>query len=38
MNKIELFKKLVSEIHIKRYTQEEYIEIVDEIYKEIFNE
>ena len=33
---IELFRMLVSEIRIKMYTQEEYREIVDEIYREIF--
>ena len=33
---IELFRMLVSEIHIKMHTQEEYREIVDEIYREIF--
>jgi Icc-related predicted phosphoesterase len=33
---IELFRMLVSEIHIKMYTQEEYREIIDEIYREIF--
>ena len=33
---IELFRMLVSEIHIKMYTQEEYEEFVDEIYREIF--
>ena len=35
---VKLFKQLVSEIHIKRYTQEEFVEIVEAIYKEIFND
>ena len=35
--KIKLFKQLVSEIHIKRYTQEEFSGIVEAIYEEIFN-
>ena len=35
--KIKLFKQLVSEIHIKRYTQEEFSGIVEVIYEEIFN-
>ena len=34
---IKLFKQLVSEISIKRYSQEEFVEIVEAIYKEIFN-
>ena len=33
----EFFKELVSQIHIRRYTQEEYTEIVEEIYKNIVN-
>jgi len=36
--KLRLFKQLVSEIHIRRYTQEEYVEIVEAIYKEIFDD
>ena len=35
--KVDLFKQLVSEISIKRYSQEEFVEIVEAIYKEIFN-
>jgi len=35
--KVDLFKQLVSEISIRRYTQEEYVEIVEAIYEEIFN-
>jgi len=34
----KLFKQLVSEISIKRYSQEEFVEIVEAIYKEIFND
>jgi hypothetical protein len=33
--KVELFKNLVSEIHIKKYTQEEFVEIVNTIYQEL---
>ena len=36
MDKTRLFKKLVSEISIKRYTQEEYVEVVEAIFEEIF--
>jgi protein-arginine kinase len=36
LEQIELFRMLVSQIHIKMYTQEEYREIVNEIYREIF--
>lgn len=36
--KLRLFKQLVSEISIKRYTQEEYVEIVEAIYEEIFDD
>jgi transcriptional regulator len=36
--KVTLFKQLVSEISIKRYSQEEFVEIVEAIYKEIFND
>jgi hypothetical protein len=31
-----LFKKLVSEIHIRRYEQVEFVKIVESIYEEIF--
>jgi len=34
--KIELFKKLVSEIDIKKYNQEEYVKIINLIYLDIF--
>jgi|TARA_Y100001963_G_C6395293_1_gene271632 hypothetical protein len=34
--KIELFRNLLSEIHIKKYTQEEYVKIVNLIYQDIF--
>tara|TARA_B100000686_G_scaffold305348_1_gene343726 strand:+ start:338 stop:472 length:135 start_codon:yes stop_codon:yes gene_type:complete len=36
--KIELFRQLVSEIHIKHYAddQGEYVRIVNTIYKDIF--
>ena len=33
---IELFKKLVSEIDIKKYNQEEYVKIINLIYLDIF--
>ncbi len=33
--KVEFFKTLVSEIHIKKYTQEEFVEIVNTIYQEL---
>ena len=35
--KMKLFKQLVSEIDISKYDQEEYKQIVDMIYKEIFH-
>ena len=34
--KIELFKKLVSDIDISRYNQKEFIKIVNLIYQDIF--
>jgi len=34
--KVELFKKLVSEIDIKKYNQEEYVKIINLIYLDIF--
>ena len=34
--KVDLFKQLVSEIHIKRYSQEEFAGIVEAIYEEVF--
>jgi len=34
--KIELFKKLISEIDIKKYNQEEYVKIINLIYLDIF--
>ena len=33
---IQHFAKLVQEISIKRYTQEEFVEIVEELYMSIF--
>ena len=33
---IEHFASLVQEISIKRYTQEEFVEIVEELYMDIF--
>jgi stress response protein YsnF len=34
--KVDLFKQLVSEISIRRYTQEEFAGIVEAIHKEVF--
>lgn len=34
--KIELFKDLVSEINIKKYSQKEYVKIINLIYQDIF--
>ena len=34
--KVELFKKLVSEIDIKKYNQEEYVKIINLLYLDIF--
>ena len=34
--KVELFKKLVSEIDIKKYNQGEYVKIINLIYLDIF--
>ena len=36
--KVDLFKQLVSEISIRQYTQEEFAGIVEDIYKEVFND
>ena len=36
--KIELFKKLISEIDISKYNQKEYEKIVNLIYQDIFRE
>ena len=36
ITKVDLFKQLVSEIHIKRYSQEEFAGIVESIYEEVF--
>jgi hypothetical protein len=36
ITKVDLFKQLVSEISIKRYSQEEFVEIVEAIYEEVF--
>ena len=33
----ELFKQLVSEIDISKYSQDEFVDIVDAIFKEVFN-
>ena len=33
--KIELFKELIKEISIKRYSQKQFAEIVENIYREI---
>ena len=35
---VRLFKKLVSEIHIRRYEQDEFVKIVGAIYEEIFSD
>ena len=35
---VRLFKQLVSEIHIKRYEQDEFVKIVEAIYGEIFSD
>tara|TARA_R100001460_G_scaffold41877_5_gene77837 strand:- start:2334 stop:2594 length:261 start_codon:yes stop_codon:yes gene_type:complete len=37
-DKLALFKQLVSEISIKRYSQEEYVDVINAIYKEIYKE
>ena len=34
--KVELFRNLVSEINIKKYSQEEYVKIINLIYQDIF--
>lgn len=34
--KLELFKKMISEVSIKRYSQIEFVDIVNAIYKEIY--
>tara|TARA_Y100000114_G_C11592022_1_gene246236 strand:- start:480 stop:611 length:132 start_codon:yes stop_codon:yes gene_type:complete len=34
--KIELFKKLISEIDISKYNQKEYIKIVNLIFQDVF--
>ena len=36
--KVDLFKQLVSEISIRRYTQEEFAGIVEAIHKEVFKD
>lgn len=36
--KVELFKKLISEIDISKYNQKEYEKIVNLIYQDIFRE
>ena len=36
MNKEQIFKLLVSEISIKRYSQEEYVDIVNLIYEGVY--
>lgn len=36
MNKAQLFKRLVSEISIKRYSQEEYVDIINAIYEGVY--
>ena len=34
--RVDLFKQLVSEISIKRYSQEEFAGVVEAIYEEVF--
>ena len=36
MNKEQTFKQLVSEISIKRYSQEEYVDIINAIYEGVY--
>ena len=36
MNKAQLFKQLVSEISIKRYSQEEYVDVINAIYEGVY--
>ena len=36
MNKAQLFKQLVLEISIKRYSQEEYVDIINAIYEGVY--
>ena len=36
MNKEQTFKRLVPEISIKRYSQEEYVDIINAIYEGVY--
>tara|TARA_R100001440_G_scaffold36955_1_gene56125 strand:+ start:9568 stop:9822 length:255 start_codon:yes stop_codon:yes gene_type:complete len=37
-DKLALFKQLVSEINIKRFSQAEYVDVINAIYKQIYKE
>tara|TARA_B100001057_G_C22859775_1_gene954027 strand:- start:823 stop:1071 length:249 start_codon:yes stop_codon:yes gene_type:complete len=34
--KVKLFKEMVSEVNIKRYSQEEYVDVINAIYENIY--